>query len=940
MLRVVTCLTGEHDLRLVALASAICFCASFAAIRLFHSAAAARGPMQSAGLARIAISGTVAGCGIWLMHFIAMLAYVPGVAAGYDRGLTALSLIAAIVMTVAGFGFAARGSKAFWTAAAAGWLIGAGIACMHYLGMAALQLPGRVAWSLDLVVASIAIGLVLSAAAIVVAVRHATFAGALAAAALLSLAIVTHHFTAMGAFEVTLDPAVAIAADMLSRRALGLMVAAGVIGLLVLGGMIWLRRRRAAALLHESNLRLSRTLDNLAHGVIVYDAQGRLVLCNEPYIEMYGLSRDIVRPGATLQELIQHRVERGVLFVSDPEKYAAHIINSVNTHKPFITRNELTNGRVISVVNRPTPDGGCVVTHLDITERHKAEKELEETKAFLDLVIENVPAPVIVKDAHDFKYVFVNRASEEYFGCSRDQMLGRTAAELFSPETADAVMAQEIQLLAARAPRHFEEQPVETVGRGMRIVSATRLPVMGADGQPRYLVAVLQDVTERKRAEARIARLAHYDTLTDLPNRAAFNECFAATIERATRESSPFAVLCLDLDRFKEVNDVFGHAAGDALLRWVTARLSRAAETAFLARIGGDEFALVVSGRDAAAGAARIAERMLAAVDEDFEIDGNRLRIGVSVGVAIYPADGADAETLIANADAALYRAKADGAGTIRFYEADMDARLRERRALVHDLREAVARDELVLHYQPQATIGGEITGFEALVRWRHPGRGLLPPAKFIPGAEESGLILGIGAWILREACREAASWPKPLNIAVNLSPVQFRHGDLVGLVHTVLLETGLAPGRLELEITESVLIEDFAHTVSLLRRLKALGVHIAMDDFGTGYSSLSNLQAFAFDKIKIDQSFIAKLEKNEQSATIVRAVIGLGRGLALPISAEGVETQAQLAFLSTEDCGEVQGFLVGKPLPISAYAGQTGGPAEAQDAAPSAAVA
>jgi diguanylate cyclase (GGDEF)-like protein len=399
-------------------------------------------------------------------------------------------------------------------------------------------------------------------------------------------------------------------------------------------------------------------------------------------------------------------------------------------------------------------------------------------------------------------------------------------------------------------------------------------------------------------------------------------------------------VLCLDLDRFKEVNDVFGHAAGDALLRWVTARLSRAAETAFLARIGGDEFALVVSGRDAAAGAARIAERMLAAVDEDFEIDGNRLRIGVSVGVAIYPADGADAETLIANADAALYRAKADGAGTIRFYEADMDARLRERRALVHDLREAVARDELVLHYQPQATIGGEITGFEALVRWRHPGRGLLPPAKFIPGAEESGLILGIGAWILREACREAASWPKPLNIAVNLSPVQFRHGDLVGLVHTVLLETGLAPGRLELEITESVLIEDFAHTVSLLRRLKALGVHIAMDDFGTGYSSLSNLQAFAFDKIKIDQSFIAKLEKNEQSATIVRAVIGLGRGLALPISAEGVETQAQLAFLSTEDCGEVQGFLVGKPLPISAYAGQTGGPAEAQDAAPSAAVA
>src|ERR1700704_1987867 len=687
-------------------------------------------------------------------------------------------------------------------------------------------------------------------------------------------------------------------------------------------------QRQGAALLQANNRRLRGTLDNLPQGVVLFDAQARLVLCNERYIEMYGLSRDVIKPGVTIHEMVQHRLERGVQFLTDPEKYVADVVRSMSARKPFLSTNELTDGRVISVVNRPTADGGWVVTHLDVTERHKAEKELEETRTFLNLVIENVPAPVIVKDARDFKYVLINRAAEEYFGASRDRIIGRTEADLFSAQTADAVMAQEKQLLAERAPRHFDEQPVETVGRGMRIVSATRLPVMGADGQPRYLVAVLQDVTERKRAEARIARLAHYDTLTDLPNRAAFNECFAATLERAATENEQFAVLCLDLDRFKDVNDVFGHAAGDALLRWVTARLSAAAEGAFLARIGGDEFALIVFERDAAAAAGRVAQRMLAAVADDFEFEGNRLRIGVSVGVAIHPVDGTAAETLVANADAALYRAKADGTGTVRFFEADMDATLRERRLLVQDLREALGRDELVLHYQPQATIDGKITGFEALVRWRHPARGLLAPGLFIPGAEESGLILEIGEWILREACREAASWKAPLNIAVNLSPVQFRHGDLVGLVHSVLLETGLSPRRLELEITESVLIDDFSRALSILRRLKALGVHIAMDDFGTGYSSLSNLQAFPFDKIKIDQSFIANVEKNEQSATIVRAVLGLGRGLSLPVSAEGIETAAQLTFLCSEDCTEVQGYLVGRPQPIEAYAEQTGVPA------------
>ena len=292
----------------------------------------------------------------------------------------------------------------------------------------------------------------------------------------------------------------------------------------------------------------------------------------------------------------------------------------------------------------------------------------------------------------------------------------------------------------------------------------------------------------------------------------------------------------------------------------------------------------------------------------------------MSVGIAMYPGDGTDQAALLANADAALYRAKAEGRGSIRFFKADMDQQLRERRALNHDLGSALERNELVLYYQPLARVDGEIIGFEALVRWQHPTLGLVTPGMFIPMAEESGFIIPMGEWVLREACREAASWPQPLRISVNLSPVQFRHGDLVGMVHSALLESGLAAGRLEIEITESVLVDDFDRALSLVRRLKALGVHIVMDDFGTGYSSLQNLQSFPFDKLKIDRSFINNVETNQQSATIVRAVIGLCRGLGVPVLAEGVERQAQLDFLAGAACDEVQGYFFGRPQPIAVY--------------------
>jgi diguanylate cyclase (GGDEF)-like protein len=469
----------------------------------------------------------------------------------------------------------------------------------------------------------------------------------------------------------------------------------------------------------------------------------------------------------------------------------------------------------------------------------------------------------------------------------------------------------------------IEAHAVETPRHGTRMLTTKKLLLRGDDGAAQYLLSLSDDVTDRTRAEQQVKHMARHDTLTDLPNRAAFNEQLAAAFERAA--GGAFAVLCIDLDRFKEVNDVFGHSVGDALLCAVGRRMQEAVDGAFLARLGGDEFTVILTEGAQPTAAELTAERLLATVASEIAIGEQHLRIGMSIGVAVFPADGKDPMTLLANADAALYRAKAEGRGSIRFFAAEMDERLRERRVLQHELRSAIDQGEIALYYQPQAAIGGTILGFEALVRWHHPTRGMIPPGTFIPLAEESGLIVALGEWILREACREAASWPRPLQIAVNLSPIQFRHGNLPALVHEVLLQSGLAPRRLELEVTEGVLIGDFSRAQSILRRLKSLGVRIAMDDFGTGYSSLSYLQAFPFDKIKIDRTFIANLVSNEHSAAIVRAVIGLGRGLSLPVVAEGVETGEQLAFLKRESCDEVQGYLVGRPAPIETYAEMVG---------------
>jgi diguanylate cyclase (GGDEF)-like protein len=510
------------------------------------------------------------------------------------------------------------------------------------------------------------------------------------------------------------------------------------------------------------------------------------------------------------------------------------------------------------------------------------------------------------------RYVKMYRIATDrlYVGCSLDEMLDARNAAGTAYRDLGQYNAKLHQAIATRTPDSLTAELVDG-----RFVNVAHRP-----NQNGGWVSTHEDITERRQGEARITHLAFHDPLTGLPNRAAFRDHIARTFDRASTDGESFAVVGIDLDRFKEINDVYGHSAGDRFLAEIGRRLELACQGCFLARFGGDEFFIVSSIGAQPATAEALCGRLSMVLETPVRIDEYEIPGSFTIGASVYPQDGADVDTLVANAEAALYRAKAEQRGTIRFFEPAMDRQIREKRALQQDIAQALEKNEMELYFQPQAFTGGAVFGFEVLLRWHHPVRGMVPPSVFIPLAEEIGVIRAIDEWVLREACREAASWPTPLSIAVNLSPIDFRRSDIPATILAVLLETGLNPQRLEVEITEGVLIDDFERTIAVLRRIKNLGVRIAMDDFGSGYSSLSYLQSFPFDKIKIDQTFIAKIGNSSPAAAIIHAILGLGRALELPVLAEGVETEAQLAFLAKEGCNEVQGYLIGRPSPIAMY--------------------
>jgi diguanylate cyclase (GGDEF)-like protein/PAS domain S-box-containing protein len=667
-------------------------------------------------------------------------------------------------------------------------------------------------------------------------------------------------------------------------------------------------------------LQLEAALNSMSQGLCMFDASSRLIVCNTQYLQIYRLSSEIVRPGCTLRELMEYRVRAGTFF-GDADLFVDQILDDIAKGKTTRSYTELMDGRIIDVLIKPIGAGSWVSTHRDASEQVNADREIIRTKNFLDTVIDNVPAAIIVKHARDFRFAHINKKAEEYLGLLNNQVVGKSAHELFPQEGADFITKSDRRTLDGHEFETHDGNPPHAPGTSSQVTSVRKRIILGPDGEPEYLLSVIEDITERTRAAERLAHMARHDALTGLSNRVLFTEKASEALLRLADHGERFSILLLDLDQFKSVNDSLGHPVGDALLKAVAQRLRHTLrETDLVARFGGDEFAILQAfdgdQREAAIG---LANRVHNTISTPFEIDGHQVIIGTSIGIACAPEHGTDIDQLMKCADLSLYRAKSDGRNRHCFFKAVMEAEAQARHALENDLRIALTQNQFALYYQPVIDIATrEPRGAEALIRWRHPEKGIVSPDKFIPIAEETGLIVPLGEWVLRTACADAVMWPPRIKVAVNLSTVQFGMGDLVGMVSDALVESGLPPERLELEITESVLLQKSEDNIALLYALKSLGVSIVLDDFGTGYSSLSYLKMFPFDKLKIDKSFVAELSTRADCAAIVCAVIGLGRSLGIATTAEGVETQDQFALLRAVGCNLAQGYLFGRPVPIS----------------------
>ncbi|MDR9808364.1 bifunctional diguanylate cyclase/phosphodiesterase [Rhizobium hidalgonense] len=922
MFTVLTCITEQHNLALVGLAGLICFLASHCAMVLLDRAT------SSAAAARwvwLLTAGAAGGFGIWATHFVAMLAYDPGVVVGYHAGLTLVSLLVAIVAITGAV--AAKLAYDRWLAnILAGLLFGVGIASMHFTGMLAIKFPGEISWDRQFVTTSIVLGIAFSIAAFRFAGRgERPILRGLAPTLLLTSGVVALHFTAMAGVTVTpgvvaLDPA-----TLISPALMVVTIAAVTFSLLAAGfaAAIFAVRSEAKTAKAERNFKL------IVQGVTDYaiymlDPDGKVSNWNAGAERVKGYIADEVvgkdfslfyseedrRKGLPQRALETARREgkfeaQGWRYRKDGSSFWAHV-----------------------AIDAIHDEAGQLIGFAKITKDNSKQKadadRIEEVTRNLDIALENMGQGICMFDG-DERLVLCNKRYFEIFrfpeGAVRPGMRYRQIVEIgYAANTEDAAEA------AARAEAHYIRNmalirgeagsAVHKYPSGISIQQNVNILPNGG------WVVTFEDISDRVKSEEQVAFLAKHDALTGLPNRLEFGDRVAEEMMVADRLRGKVAVIGIDLDKFKEVNDQHGHGTGDLVLVELTRRLGEVLlEGEFIARFGGDEFAATKRFDDLSALHDFIA-RLESALVGLISVDGFEIKTGASLGVAIYPSDAESVDGLLANADLAMYRAKQSLLQKVCFYEAAMDETARRRRALANDLWACIDRNELHLHYQVQKSVRtGEITGYEVLLRWRHPERGNIPPMDFIGLAEECGAILPIGEWVLREACREAATWSNSHKIAVNLSPVQLGHADMAAVISGILSETGLDPRRLEIEITESSIIIDKDKALGTMREMKALGVSIAIDDFGTGYSSLETLRSFPFDKIKLDKSFMAEVESNAQSKAIVRAILALGRSLDVPVLAEGVETQAQLDTLLEEQCDEAQGYLLGKPQAM----GETG---------------
>jgi diguanylate cyclase (GGDEF)-like protein len=680
----------------------------------------------------------------------------------------------------------------------------------------------------------------------------------------------------------------------------------------------------------HASANLEEAFDHLSLGVVIFNAKREVVFCNKRYMEMYGLSPALVKPGTPTSELIRHRLNLGLKVQITPDDYVRERVGrdiALDT-----TVQEFTDGRIVAYTVYPLPGGGGLATHEDITEREELNarlkkqyelgREQEETlrtrNVQFDTAINNMSQGLCFFDS-DHRLIVCNERFVEIYNIPADRVYPgmklteivdlRIEAGSFPAMTRDEYVRWRNDVAVSNEAKDSIVELQD--GRTIKIRHRP-MPVGG-------WVATHEDITEQRQSEVKIEYMAHHDSLTGLANRVLLNDRLEHALSRA-QHGELVAVHHLDLDQFKAVNDTFGHPCGDRLLRVVAERLrGLVRETDTIARMGGDEFVIVQTAIADPADATSLAQSVTRELSEPYDIDGQQAVIGVSIGISVGPGDGSSPDKLLRNADLALYRAKSDGRGTFRFFEQAMDLQMQARRIMEQDLRKALPAGEFELHYQPVVNLASkEISGFEALVRWNHPIRGMISPADFIPLAEEIGFIVPMGEWIIRQACATAAQWPDDLHVAVNISAIQFRSPGLMQVIVGALAASGLAPTRLEIEITESVLLHNRETTLAVLHQLRALGIRIAMDDFGTGYSSLTYLQSFPFDKIKIDRSFVKNITENASSLNIVRAVAALANGMGMTATAEGVETAEQLDRIASEGCTEMQGFLFSRPLPAA----------------------
>ncbi|MGZ5872101.1 MAG: bifunctional diguanylate cyclase/phosphodiesterase [Bradyrhizobium sp.] len=701
-----------------------------------------------------------------------------------------------------------------------------------------------------------------------------------------------------------------------------LVVAAG-LSALVIAVLLFLIVRRLTRQHRESQQRLEQekhrldtALNNMTQGLVLYDASERVVVCNQRYIDMYGLSAAVVKPGSQFHDIVRHRKQTGS-FKGDVDEFCSTVLKNVAQGKVTHSILESADGRSVHIVNRPLAQGGWVATMEDITERRNLEQERDRNNAFLLQIIDHIPSQITVKDARDRRYLLANQVAEVQFGLPRAEIVGKTAFDVFPKASADIIAADDDKTLQSEGVLFLDERPWESQGLGKRFITSKRIGIKDQTGEARYIINVVDDVTDRRRADEKIAHLAHYDPLTDLPNRVLFREQVERELKRTSR-GDQFALLYIDIDEFKGINDSLGHHVGDELLKVVAARLrSCIRETDLVARLGGDEFAVIQTDVGSADDVVEFVTRIRDAIRQPYHCLGHQLSSDASIGIALAPQDGTDLDQLIKNADLAMYGAKADGRRTHRFFEPAMDASAKARLALQQDLRQALVEGGFEIHYQPVVDLrDDEVTGCEALLRWRHPERGMVSPAEFIPVAEDTGLIVELGEWVLKTACAEAANWPDHIRLAVNVSPVQLKCQTLALKVASALAASGFPAGRLELEITEAVLIRDDETALAILHQLRAIGVRIALDDFGTGYSSLSYLKRFPFDKIKIDRCFVSDIAEIDGSAAIVQAVVNIAAVRNIMTTAEGVETQQQKERLRVLGCTEMQGYLFSAAKP------------------------